>query len=244
MKKTFPKRIKKATLFLGFFILLFSFICLCLPVFAAGGADEGEGLYDGYIVKLTDDAPVSMSLMASDGVSEVADGYYLADTLEAAQNIADDRYIEYIEPNYYLALFDYPADTNDTYYSLQSAYLGLIDANAAWSVGYDGDGVKVAVIDTGIVLGHEDLDYTNINSSEGARFNENGSTQIGTAYVEDSKGHGTFVSGIIAAQTNNGKGIAGITDEVTILPLKCFTDPESSNTTVAQNRCRCRLCDP
>ncbi len=36
----------------------------------------------------------------------------------------------------------------------------------------------------------------------------------------DDDGHGTHVAGIIAANTNNGQGIAGVCPECTILPLK------------------------
>lgn len=63
-----------------------------------------------------------------------------------------------------------------------------------------GNGVRVAVVDSGADIGHVDLrrkvavkyDFVNRNST-----------------VEDLHGHGTHVSGIVAARTGNGKGIAG-----------------------------------
>lgn len=67
----------------------------------------------------------------------------------------------------------------------------------------------VAVLDTGIQLGHPDLtanfkpQLSKILSSAGTLDDEIGAT----GYVT-SKGHGTHVSGTIAANTNNGFGVA------------------------------------
>lgn len=36
----------------------------------------------------------------------------------------------------------------------------------------------------------------------------------------DDNGHGTHVAGIIAATMNNGKGVAGVAPNVTIMPVK------------------------
>jgi subtilisin family serine protease len=59
--------------------------------------------------------------------------------------------------------------------------------------------VRVAVIDSGVDIGHPDLDgrIAAARSFVGGRAN-------------DRQGHGTFVAGIIAAGTNNGHGIAGM----------------------------------
>lgn len=74
--------------------------------------------------------------------------------------------------------------------------------------------ITVAVIDTGADLNHEDLR---------GRIAEGGYNFIldnGDTY--DLNGHGTSVSGTIAAVTNNGKGIAGVAGnlEIKILPLQ------------------------
>ena len=84
-----------------------------------------------------------------------------------------------------------------------------------------GDGVTVAVIDTGVDGSHEDLigrvlgtGKTFITNSD---YDEN-------SQVDDygQQGHGTFVAGIIAASANNTAGIAGVagTANVNILPIK------------------------
>jgi len=76
--------------------------------------------------------------------------------------------------------------------------------------------VLVAVIDSGIDLNHKDLQGR--ISSDGYDFLKN------SANIIDTMGHGTHVSGIIAANSGNGIGIAGIApDSVKILPLRVLS---------------------
>ncbi|OPX86176.1 MAG: Thermophilic serine proteinase precursor [Pelotomaculum sp. PtaB.Bin104] len=72
----------------------------------------------------------------------------------------------------------------------------------------------VAVIDTGIDTSHEDL--VNRIAPNGYNF------IVDNNDVYDINGHGTMVSGTIGAQTNNNKGMAGVTGNINIkiLPLQ------------------------
>ncbi len=84
------------------------------------------------------------------------------------------------------------------------------DAPEAWDVS-TGDGVIIAVLDSGIDSDHPDLaarilpghDFVNDDSDP-----------------EDDHGHGTNVSSIAAAVTNNGTGVAGSCWNCPIMPLK------------------------
>jgi len=60
--------------------------------------------------------------------------------------------------------------------------------------------IRVAVIDSGIDATHPDLK---------PRI-ESGRSFVGGSWGKDEHGHGTFVAGIIAAETNNAEGISGI----------------------------------
>ncbi|NBU33510.1 hypothetical protein EBZ38_15600 [bacterium] len=77
-----------------------------------------------------------------------------------------------------------------------------------------GRGVVVAVIDTGCDLNHNDLKD---NIIEGKNFIELGQDPT------DHNGHGTHVSGTIAA-CNNNKGMVGVAPETKIMPLKALND--------------------
>ncbi|RDY30015.1 S8 family peptidase [Lachnotalea glycerini] len=80
--------------------------------------------------------------------------------------------------------------------------------------------VKVAVIDSGIDMKHEDFDET---IQSGWNFVDS------SADVSDKLGHGTAVTGVIAAKDNNGIGIAGMVHGVRILPLKVINSSNESN---------------
>ena len=95
-----------------------------------------------------------------------------------------------------------------------------------------GDGILVAVIDTGVDYTHEDLrGNIFVNTAE---IPDNGLDDDKNGYIDDyygwnavankgsgmdDHGHGTHVAGIIAA-SNNEMGIVGIAYNATILPIK------------------------
>jgi subtilisin family serine protease len=109
-------------------------------------------------------------------------------------------------------------DVNDPLFSQQWAF-NAVDYQSVWPT-TTGAGEKVAVIDTGVRWDHEDLignvddgaDCTTASTSDNCTTG----THVGGT---DVYGHGTHVSGIIAAHANNGKGIAGAAPGAHILPV-------------------------
>jgi hypothetical protein len=91
----------------------------------------------------------------------------------------------------------------------QRAYLGPLRMTRAWDLG-KGSGVVVAVVDTGVDLGHRDL---------AGRFASSGINTVTGGDAQDDNGHGTMVAGVIAAN-NNTRGIAGIAPAAKIFPVK------------------------
>lgn len=90
----------------------------------------------------------------------------------------------------------------------------------AWSAGFDGTGVRIAVIDTGVKADHEDL---NGKVMQGIDFyagdettNPAGNSDFGRI---DANGHGTHVAGIAAA-ADNGLGGLGGAPGATIVPVR------------------------
>ncbi len=73
-----------------------------------------------------------------------------------------------------------------------------------------GQGVNIAVIDTGIYSAHPDLQGAILNS---------GTSCIRRTSSQDDNGHGTHVSGTIAAR-NNGIGVVGVAPSAKLVPVK------------------------
>jgi subtilisin family serine protease len=95
-------------------------------------------------------------------------------------------------------------------------YLQQIRAFDAWPVfpGPFNPRVRVAVIDSGIDGTHPDL----------IPRTETGKSFVGGSWKKDMHGHGTFVAGIIAAETGNAEGISGIGLGTDLLIAKVVRD--------------------
>ncbi|MDP4015215.1 MAG: S8 family peptidase [Candidatus Nanopelagicales bacterium] len=105
------------------------------------------------------------------------------------------------------------ASSDDTKRSEQWA-LDMLGAEDAWSAA-TGNGVVVAVIDTGVDGSHPDLSGALV-SGYNARTDQGDSTSPAT----DQHGHGTHVAGTIAARAGNGIGIAGLAPDASVMPVK------------------------
>lgn len=127
--------------------------------------------------------------------------------------------------------------TNDPKGAEQWA-LDKINATEAWLQTQGSSNVVVAVIDTGVDIKHEDLKdniWTNrneipgngvdddnngfIDDVNGWNFNNNNNDPTDETSAQNP-GHGTHCSGIIGAVGNNGIGISGINQKVSIMPLR------------------------
>jgi len=113
------------------------------------------------------------------------------------------------EPDYYAGALFAPND------SLAAGQWGLTTVRApeAWDLlPVPTPGVTVAVVDSGICAAHPDLQGR--ITSDGWDFVQNDATP------QDEFGHGCAVSGIIAANSNNGLGIAGVAPNANVMPLR------------------------
>ncbi|MBC7870720.1 MAG: S8 family serine peptidase, partial [Chitinophagaceae bacterium] len=109
------------------------------------------------------------------------------------------------EPDYYVTALEDPLQS-------QQWALPVIGAPSAWeSLPADSASVVVAVIDSGICADHPDLANRIL---AGYDFIED------DAVPQDDFGHGCAVAGVIAADGNNGIGIAGIAPNARIMPLR------------------------
>ena len=118
--------------------------------------------------------------------------------------------VESMEQDYYIDALD-DIIPNDPRYPEQWA-MPAIGAPSAWGeMPADAPKVPVAVIDSGICANHSDLAGRIL---DGWDFLENDSVP------QDDFGHGCAVSGVIAANMNDGIGIAGVAPNAMIMPLR------------------------
>lgn len=113
---------------------------------------------------------------------------------------------------------------NDTYYPQQWA-LGQINASSAWDITTGSSNIIVAVVDTGFDLSHPDRPQNLIRGADYV-LDITGKTLV----TGDPQGHGTHVAGIVAANMNNGIGVAGIAPSVSLMAIRVLDEVGSGNT--------------
>lgn len=145
------------------------------------------------------------------------------------EQIRSDARVRYAEPNYGGGFEGLAAAVpNDPEYPNQW-WLPAMGDRAMWAVGA-GEDVTVAVIDSGVDRTHPDLVA---NLLAGYDWGDQDSDP------QDVLGHGTRVTGIIAAAQNNGIGVSGLAPKAKILPVKvacngCPPDMAFTSATLAQ----------
>ena len=191
---------------------------------------------NGYVVKLRSDVRRAQ-LQGNDALEPIAHAasYYTVQTLEELQPYLEAGLVESFDANVRVELFDIDPLTNDPQVAKQW-YLENINAPTLWASSYDGSGVKVALIDSGVLYTHEDLAGANVTGRNFCGGVTDGVLQYTDRYTDtNANGHGTAVTGIIAARRNNSIGVAGLLENVQILSLRCFSPNNTSPENVRGN---------
>ncbi len=171
------------------------------------------------------------------------------DPLLLSSKLQSLSYVEYAEPQFIRELvYEFP---NDTLVSQQYALFNCQIIEALDLLDGIKDTVVISVVDTGLDYLHEDLQnimWVNLGEDgidqQGNNKRDNGVDDDENGFVDDWRGwdfgssdstgqdndpypgggHGTHVAGIIAANSNNIKGIAGVNPYAKILPVKIGFD--------------------
>lgn len=103
-----------------------------------------------------------------------------------------------------------------------------LNVGPVWSMGLRGEGIRIAVVDDGLEIDHEDL-ATNI------------ATGLSHNYLDDGTNpatgkHGTAVAGTIAARDLNDLGVRGIAPRANLVGYNLLQTPTVSNEADAMTR--------
>lgn len=99
---------------------------------------------------------------------------------------------------------------------------------AAWNAGFDGTGVRIAIVDDGLEIGHEDL-FSNCPPGESHNYQNNTTDPTGGA-------HGTSCAGVAAAVGGNDTGLRGAAPEAFLVGYNLLQSLSSSNEANAMTR--------
>ncbi|MBQ3378426.1 MAG: S8 family serine peptidase [Clostridia bacterium] len=153
---------------------------------------------------------------SSDKLSFVADNIYKTDDPDYAALLLRCGQAIYVEPDYTATLCDLEDEAEICdgwpYEAMNVAY--------ADSVGLDGSGVCIGVIDSGVDLLNPDL--KNANICAGYDYVEN------TTQMKDDVYHGTKVMQMICGDKNE-LGVTGMARGAKIVPLRCFSATKNPN---------------
>lgn len=147
-------------------------------------------------------------MMYSNSTENLMSDRYCSATYEELQEYLDMGIVEFYEPDHHITMLeDYDSGMDLSLWNLSE-----IKVEKAWNIGCYGNEIRVGVVDSGCYL-HPDLEQ---NVLAGRNY-----TSTDVADTTDNIGHGTYVSGIIAAECNDAY-ITGIAHQAKIIPLKCF----------------------
>ncbi len=184
--------------------------------------ESGEAEFSGFLISLNEDAE---PVCREGALERVAEGIYKTD--DPAEMLlyglvtAED--VELIEPDWRAEA----AADDDIYSSAALAQIygsggarGQMRASAAASLGLDGSGVRVAIIDNGL-----DLDFGDFDPAKVERCAVNGNTVL---FEPETGGvnHGTLVADIIAGANGNAIGVDGIAPGASIVSINVYSDGE------------------
>ena len=163
-----------------------------------------------------------------------------AATLEVVKRLQADPAVAWAQPNYIRRAQQ--TIPNDELYDRQWHY-EQINLPDAWDTTTGSRDIIVAVLDTGILSGHPDIErlvdgYDFVSNAfrgqDGDGIDADPEDPGDDPRNESSSFHGTHVAGTIGAKTNNGIGVAGVSWQTSIMPVRVLGALGGTSSEVAQ----------
>ncbi len=194
-------------------LVLLSVLVLLLVPFQTVFADDSQsGKQDQYLVQF--DGPAKQGLLNAFGVEEeeilhefsLLPIYHLELTEQQAKGLKNHPQIKFVEK-----------DAEAKAIAQQTPWgIPRVEGTTSQNNGYTGDGIDVAVLDTGIDRSHVDLNVSG------------GYSVFGDSPYYDGDGHGTHVAGTIAALDNN-TGVLGVAPDANLYAVKVLDNNGSGS---------------
>lgn len=135
------------------------------------------------------------------------------ETPEMIEYFKQRENIEYAEPNFILMQNEVNGPNDLLYQENYQWNLPVIGTEQGWNVTRGNEEIEIAIVDTGVDLDHPDLRN---------RLVKGYNVIDDKSEPDDDNGHGTHVAGIIASETDNNEGVAGMTWFSKIMPIKAM----------------------
>ncbi|HEU0305425.1 MAG TPA: S8 family serine peptidase [Lysobacter sp.] len=183
---------------------------LARKIEAAGGTITSRLPQIGVVMVESSDAAFVTRASKVQGIrSVVADVTFQADLPPSTEAIGED----YANPP--------NSGDGDTLFNLQWGH-AAIDAAGAWNAGHRGEGVRVAVLDSGIRCTHPDL-APNLLAADSISFVPSEPSYCNTS----GSSHGTHTSGTILG-ADNDIGIIGVAPQAKLIAIKVLSAASGS----------------
>lgn len=145
------------------------------------------------------------------------------DVFSLCAALSKNPLVGWAEPNFIYLLPSCSVTPNDQYFSQQWALQNSgqnngtedadINATEAWEASTGNNTINIAILDDGVDISHPEFAGQFITGYDATDGDEN---QLPNSW----DGHGTACAGIIATNTNNGQGIAGLAYHCKLMPVR------------------------
>lgn len=149
----------------------------------------------------------------------------------AAREVTQDGHVEEAQGNSLFEALSTYVSVNDPYAQQLTGsqwMLSSMRVYEAWAMAraeapLRGAKVGIAVLDTGFDITHEDL-QANIVAPYNSRTGQSSAADLRAGAQTSNPRHGTHVAGIASAVTNNGIGVAGVSYNARLMPIRVTDD--------------------